>query len=65
MLQLWRHLPITPVYGSRKHCINPIDLALTKHKTTDPREREVLTEILKEYDLDDTVMWGGLFTNKG
>jgi hypothetical protein len=56
-VQLWRHLPAKSVGVSLQECINPIDLALTKHKTQDPREREVLAEILASYDLDDSIIW--------
>lgn len=59
LVQVWRHLPIG-FFGTqtlKSRCLNPIDLALTKYNTSDPREREVLSEIIRELDLDDSVIW--------
>ena len=49
--QIWRNQPALTKRKNGEQCVNIVDLALTKRNTNDPREREVLYELLQAENL--------------
>jgi len=49
--QIWRNQPAITTRKNGEQCVNIVDLVLTKKNTTDPREREVLYELLQAANL--------------
>lgn len=54
LVQIWRNTPALPVLTNGELCLNVIDLALTTRHSADPREIEILHELLLAENLSPT-----------
>lgn len=52
IVQLWRNRPALLIRTNAEHCLNIIDIALSKRSTVDPREREVIADLLRQHQLN-------------
>ncbi len=52
IIQIWRNRPALLIEKNGERCLNIIDIALSKRSTVDPREREMIADLLRQHQLN-------------
>jgi hypothetical protein len=58
IVQIWRNRPALLIEKNGERCLNIIDIALSKRSTVDPREREVIADMLRQHQLNPASFLG-------